>query len=88
METPQPMKITVYLTKDLIHDAETAAAERHTTLSSFIGDAIRMALDRRRRARSGRKFKVIAYGTGGVHSGVNLDDTSALLDIMDGIKKD
>jgi hypothetical protein len=47
-----------------------------------------MALDRRRRARSGRKFKVIAHGKGGVHSGVNLDDTSALLDIMDGIKKD
>jgi hypothetical protein len=82
------MKITIYLTKDLIHDAETAAAQRHTTLSSFIGDAIRIALDRRRRARSGRKFKVIAYGKGGVYPGVNLDDTSALLDIMDGIKKD
>jgi hypothetical protein len=88
VEAPKPMKITVYLTKDLIHDAETAAAERHTTLSSFIGDAIRMALERRRRARSGRKFKVITYGKGGVHPGVNLDDTSALLDIMDGIKKD
>jgi hypothetical protein len=88
VEAPQPIKITVYLTKDLTHDAETAAAERHTTLSAFIGDAIRMALDRRRRARSGRKFKVIAHGKGGVHSGVNLDDTSALLDIMDGIKKD
>jgi hypothetical protein len=88
VEEPEPMKIAVYLTKDLIHHAETATAERNTTLSSFIGDAIRMALDRRRRARSGRKFKVITYGKGGVHSGVNLDDTSALLDIMDGIKKD
>jgi hypothetical protein len=84
------MKITIYLTKELIQDAETAAAERNTTLRSFIGDAIRLALDWRRRARSSssREFKVIANGEGGVQAGVNLDDTSGLLDIMDGIKKD
>lgn len=82
------MKITIYLTKDLIQDAETAAAERNTTPSSFIGDTIRLALDRRRRARSSRGFKAFVYGEGGVHAGVNLDDTSGLLDIMDGIKKD
>jgi hypothetical protein len=33
--------------------------------------------------RGGREFKIITYGTGGLFSGVNLDDTSALLDIMD-----
>jgi hypothetical protein len=82
------MKITIYLTKDLIEQAEKAAAETNTTLSAFVGDAIRLALDRRRRVRTRREFKVIAYGEGGVHPGVNLDDTSALLDIMDGIKKD
>ena len=84
------MKITIYLTKDLIRDTETAAAARNTTLSSFIGDTIRLALDRRRRARSGssREFKVIASGEGGVQPGLNLDDTSGLLDIMDGIKND
>ena len=82
------MKIAIYLTKDLIQDAEKAAAERNATLSTFVGDAIRLALDRRHRIRTGRKFRVIAYGKGGVRAGVNLDDTSALLDIMDGIDKD
>jgi hypothetical protein len=82
------MKIAVYLTKDLIQDAERAATRQSITLSAFVRDAIRLALDRRRRARSGRKFKITTYGEGGVHAGVNLDDTSSLLDIMDGIKTD
>ena len=82
------MKIAIYLTKDLIQDAQKAAVEQNTTLSAFVGDAIRLALDRRRRTRSGRKFKITTYGEGGVHPGVDLSNTSALLDIMDGIKKD
>lgn len=82
------MKIAIYLTKDLIQDAEKAAVEQHTTLSAFVGDAIRLALDRRRRARSGRKFKITTYGEGGVLPGVDLSNTSALLDIMDDIKND
>ncbi len=32
-----------------------------------------------------KKFKIITYGEGGVLPGVDLSDTSALLDIMDGI---
>jgi hypothetical protein len=82
------MKVAIYLTKDLMEDAEKAAARQNTTLSAFVSDAIRLALDRRRRARSSRGFKAFVYGDGGVHAGVNLDDTSGLLDIMDGIKKD
>jgi hypothetical protein len=82
------MKIAIYLTKDLIQDAEKAAVEQRTTLSAFVGDAIRLALDRRRRARSDRKFKITTYGEGGVLPGVDLSNTSALLDIMDDIKND
>jgi hypothetical protein len=82
------MKVATYLTEDLIKDAEKAATKQNTTLSAFVSDAIRLARDRRRRARPSRAFEVIAYGEGGVHAGVNLDDTSGLLDIMDGIKKD
>ena len=82
------MKIAIYLAKNLIQDAQKAAVEQNTTLSAFVGDAIRRALDRRRRTRSGFKFKITTYGEGGVHPGVDLSNTSALLDIMDGIKKD
>jgi hypothetical protein len=32
---------------------------------------------------TGREFKVSTYGCGGLLPGVNLDDTSALLDIME-----
>jgi hypothetical protein len=82
------MKIAINLTKDLIQDAEKAAVDQHTTLSAFVGDAIRLALDRRRRTRSGRKFKIITYGEGGVLPGVDLSNAPALLDIMDDIKND
>lgn len=82
------MKIAIYLTKNLIQEAEKAAAESNVTLSAFVGDSVRLALDRRCRTRSSRVFRVIAYGEGGVHAGVNLSDTSVLLDIMDGIKND
>jgi hypothetical protein len=82
------MRIAIYLTKDLIQDAEKAAVEQHATLSAFVGDAIRLALDRRRRAQSDRKFKITTYGEGGVLPGVDLSNTSALLDIMDDIEND
>jgi len=82
------MKVAIYPTKDPIQDAEKAAVEQNTTLSAFVGDAIRLPLDRRRRARSGRKFKITSDGEGGVLPGVDLSNTSALLDIMDDIKND
>jgi hypothetical protein len=53
-------------------------------------DAILVTLDQMRRMRTREKFKITPYGTGGVFPGVDIDNTSALLDIMDGIepKKD
>jgi len=77
------MRITINLPDELAMQAKKAAKERKIALSEFIADAMRLTLNRRRRSRL--KFKIIAHGKGGVWPGVNLDDTSALLDRMDGL---
>jgi hypothetical protein len=77
------MKITIHLPDDLIQRATKAALETNTTLTGFIESALREALARRKSGDAGREFKVATYGYGGLQPGVNLDDTSALLDIME-----
>ena len=79
------MRTTINLPDELILQAKKAALEADTTLTEIIGDALREALDKRRRKTPRKEFKLITYGKGGVRPGVDLDDTSALLDLMDGI---
>ena len=80
------MRTTINLPDELILQAKKAALEADTTLTEIIEDALREALEKKRRRKAARKeFKLITYGKGGVWPGVDLDDTSSLLDIMDGI---
>jgi len=79
------MRTTINLPDDLILQAKKAALEADTTLTEIIANALREALARRKQTAQKRKFKMITYGTGGTYPGVDISDTSALLDIMDGI---
>ena len=79
------MRTTINLPDDLILQAKKAAVEADTTLTEIIANALRESLSRKRRKGPRKEFKVIAYGKGGVFPGVDLDDTSALLDLMEGI---
>ena len=79
------MRTTINLPDDLILRAKKAALEADTTLTEIIANALREALAKPRRKTPQKEFKIITYGKGGVHPGVDLDDTSALLDLMDGI---
>jgi hypothetical protein len=79
------MRTTINLPDELILRAKKAAVEADTTLTEIIANALRESLSRTRRMGPRKEFKVIAYGKGGVFPGVDLDDTSALLDLMDGI---
>jgi hypothetical protein len=79
------MRTTINLPDELILQAKKAALEADTTLTEIIGDALREALAKRRRKEPRKEFKLITYGKGGLQPGVDLDDTSALLDLMDGL---
>jgi len=79
------MRTTINLPDDLILQAKKAALEADTTLTEVIANALREALLKGRRKRPRRKIKLTTYGEGGTFPGVDLDDTSAVLDLMDGI---
>jgi hypothetical protein len=79
------MRTTINLPDDLVLGAKKAALEADTTLTEIIGNALREALARRQQGKPKPEFKIIASGSGGVFPGVDLDDTSSLLDIMDGL---
>ena len=80
------MRTTINLPEELMLQAKKAALEARTTLTEIIANALREALAKRRQKKAKRDFKIIASGRGGVFPGVDLDDTSALLDIMDGLR--
>jgi hypothetical protein len=80
------MRTTINLPDDLILRAKKAALDADTTLTEIIANALREALAKRRHKRAKREFKIVASGRGGVFPGVDLDNTSDLLDIMDGLR--
>ncbi len=79
------MRTTINLPDELIQRAKKAALEADTTLTEIIANALREALLKGRRKQPRRKIKLTTYGEGGTFPGVDLDDTSAVLDLMDGL---
>jgi len=80
----QCMRTTVRLPDDLMKAAKRRAVETGRTLTSVIEDALRSALARGNQRASRPPVELPTYGSGGVLPGVDLDDTAALLDLMEG----
>ena len=77
------MRTTVRLDERLLREAKKLAAESGRTLTSILEDALREMLARRwTRART-KPVRLKTVKGGGVRSGVDLDDSAALLDLMD-----
>ncbi len=82
------MRTTINLPDGLLARAKKAAVDADTTLTEFIADAVRRALAE----KSSRKLEDYPAmptftpppGQEGWQPGVDLDDTAALLDLMDG----
>lgn len=78
------VRTTLLLPDDLYREVKSTAAASGETMTSFVEEALREAL--RRRARAGHAavdFVVAPTGSGGLQPGVELDDSAALLDVMD-----
>jgi hypothetical protein len=78
------MRTTINMPDHLLAQAKKAALESNTTLTEIITNAVRQALSKPKKTPR-KEFTLITYGKGGVQPGVDLDDTSALLDLMDGV---
>jgi hypothetical protein len=79
------MRTTIRLDERLLTEAKKRAAEKGTTLTALIEDSLREALARRAHPVQRKKIRMITFGEGGLQPGVDLDDTSSLLDRMDGL---
>ena len=77
------MRTTVRLNDDLLREAKSYAAATGRTLTAVIEDALRETLSRRRERGSRPRIELKTVGGSGTQPGVDLDDGSALLNLMD-----
>jgi hypothetical protein len=77
------MRTTIRLDEHLLREAKQMAARTGRTLTSVIEDALRESLARSRQRPRRHRVKLPTFKGNGLVAGVDLDDTAALLDVMD-----
>lgn len=77
------MRTTVRLPDDLMKAAKRRALETGRTLTDVIEDALRAALAHEEHGAARVPVELPTFGSGGLLSGVDIDDTAALLDLME-----
>ncbi len=80
------MRTTVRLDEHLLRQAKRAARERGETLTSLIEQGLRLVLagSRQQAARRARVILPLSKVGGGAFRGIDLNDSAALLDRMEG----
>ncbi len=71
------------LDAELLHEVKRLAAEDCTTLTALLEQALREMLARRRQSPPRPRVPLPTYAGRGLQPGVDLDDTAALLDLVD-----
>jgi Uncharacterized protein conserved in bacteria (DUF2191). len=77
------MRTTIKIDDGLLTEAKARAARSGTTLNAVVEDALREAFARRRRGAR-RPVELPTFAGSHVRPGVDLDDTAALLERMEG----
>jgi len=76
------MRTTIDLPDDLIEEAKQRAARERRSLSEVVGDAVRSSFSRAV-AADRQPVELPTFDGGGLQSGVELDDSAALLELME-----
>jgi hypothetical protein len=74
----------VRLDDDLLREAKRYVAEKGTTLTAMLDQALREILARQERQPRREPTPLPTFKGRGTRPGVDLDDTGSLLDLMDG----
>jgi hypothetical protein len=82
------MRTTIRLDDDLLSAAKQHAAKTGRTLTSLFEDALRAFLAVEQRPSTRRRTRLPTFDGGGLQSGVDLDNTADLLDLMEGSDAD
>lgn len=77
------MRTTIRLDPQLMARAKRHALETGRTLTAVIEDALRQALARRTQTRRDR-VELTTFNGGGLQPGIDLDNSAALLDRLEG----
>lgn len=78
------MRTTVRLPDDLLKAAKQHALDTDRTLTEVIEHALRLSLSLDDGNMVREPVVLPTYGSGGLRPGVDLDDSAALLDLMEG----
>ena len=78
------MRTTIRIDDDLLKEANGVAAETGRTLTDLVEDALRQTLARRHSTAPRQRVVLPTFKGGGLLPGVDLDDSAALLDLMEG----
>ena len=76
------MRTTIKIDDALLAKAKRQAAERGSTLNAIVEDALRESFARRE-ATGNERTKLPVFRGSRLQPGVDLDDSSALLDLME-----
>jgi len=76
------MRTTIDLPPELLAEAKERAAREGRSLSDVVGDAVRSSFSRTT-TRERVPLELPTFGSGGLQPGVDLDDSAALLDLME-----
>jgi hypothetical protein len=79
------MRTTILLPDELYQRVRMTAAAEQRTITSVIEEALRAALRERERREPRKPYRIDPIVGGELQPGVDLDNTSALLDLMDGL---
>lgn len=77
------MRTTVRLDENLMSEVKRLAAEQRTTLTAVLEGALREMLARRKQQQCRPRVSLPTFTGRGLQPGVNLDDSTALLDLME-----
>jgi hypothetical protein len=76
------MRTTIRIDDQLLGEAKQLAVRTGRTLTAVVEDALREVLNRQRRPGR-RTIELTTFGGNGLRPGVDLDDSAALMDLMD-----
>ena len=77
------MRTTIRIDDDLLTLAKKAALDSKSTLTTLIEDALKEKLFRTETKIDQKKIKIITFKGNGLLPGVDLDDSSSLLELME-----
>lgn len=77
------MRTTIRIDDQLLREAKEFAARSGRSLTSIIEDALRETLSRQRDSGQREPVRLVTVGGKGLLPGVDLDDSAALLDLME-----